>query len=96
MSVQGQAGANPVILIAHSQGGLYAQQYIRMHPEEVKGVIFIDPLSAGDYAFKEQLTKKEYVKSGVDKSQNLLILEKLAKFRLSIAAITFILQSPNS
>lgn len=71
-----------IILIAHSQGGLYAQQYIRMYPEEVKGVIFIDPLSAGDYVFKEQLTKKEYVKSGVDKSQNLLILEKLAKFRL--------------
>lgn len=71
-----------IILIAHSQGGLYAQQYIRMYPEEVKGVIFIDPLSARDFVFKEQLTKKEYAQSGVDKSQNLLILEKLATFRL--------------
>ena len=71
-----------IILLAHSQGGLYAQQYIRMYPEEVRGVIFIDPLSAGDYVFKEQLSEKEYVKSGVDKSRNLLILEKMAKFRL--------------
>lgn len=71
-----------IILIAHSQGGLYAQQYIRMYPEEVKGVIFIDPLSAKDYIFKEQLTEKEYAQSGVDKSRNLLIMEKLAKFKL--------------
>lgn len=28
-----------IILIAHSQGGLYAQQYIRMYPKEVKGLI---------------------------------------------------------
>lgn len=71
-----------MILIAHSQGALYAQKYIRMYPEEIKGVILIDPLSARDYIFKEQLIEKEYVKSGVDKSQNLLILEKMAKFRL--------------
>ena len=71
-----------IILIAHSQGGFYAQQYIRMYPQEVMGVILIDPLSAKDFVFKEQLTRKEYVKSGVDKSQNLLILEKLARFKL--------------
>ena len=71
-----------IILIAHSQGGLYAQQYIRMYPEEVRGAILIDPLSAKDFIFKEQLSKDEYAQSGVDKSQNLLIMEKLAKFRL--------------
>ena len=71
-----------IILIAHSQGGLYAQQYIRKYPEKVKGVILIDPLSARDYIFKEQLTDQEYVKSGVDKSQNLFIMEKLARFKL--------------
>lgn len=74
--------AGKKILIAHSQGGLYAQQYIRMYPEEIKGVILIDPLSARDYVFKEQLTGQEYVQSGVDKSQNLLLLDKLSKFRL--------------
>ena len=71
-----------IILIAHSQGGLYAQQYIRMYPEQVIGTILIDPLSAKDFVFKEQLTKKEYLQSGVDKSQNLLLLERLTKFRL--------------
>lgn len=71
-----------IILIAHSQGGLYAQQYIRMYPEDVKGVILIDPLSAKDFIFKEQFTEKEYVQSGVDKSQNLFTLEKLSRFGL--------------
>ena len=71
-----------IILIAHSQGGLYAQQYIRMYPKEVKGLILIDPLSAKDFVFKEQLTKKEYKKSGVDKSDNLLILEKMVNLKL--------------
>ena len=71
-----------IILIAHSQGGIYAQQYIRMYPETIAGVMLIDPLSAKDYIFKENLSKKEYVQSGVDKSQNLLLLEKMSKFRL--------------
>lgn len=71
-----------IIIIAHSQGGIYAQQYIRMYPETIAGVMLIDPLSARDSVFKEQLSKKEYAKSGVDKSQNLLLLEKMSKFRL--------------
>lgn len=71
-----------IILIAHSQGGLYAQQYIRLFPEEVEGIMLIEPLSVRDYIFKEQLTEKEYAQSGIDKSRNLLIFEKLSRLRL--------------
>ncbi|MDO5521606.1 MAG: alpha/beta hydrolase [bacterium] len=71
-----------IILLAHSQGGLYAQQFCRLYPDLVKGIILLDPLSAKDYVFKEKLTKKEYRKSGVDKSQIFRIMRTFAKLRL--------------
>lgn len=33
-----------VVFVAHSQGGLYAQQFARLYPKMVKGIVFIDPL----------------------------------------------------
>ncbi|MGN0413226.1 MAG: alpha/beta fold hydrolase [Lachnospiraceae bacterium] len=71
-----------VILIAHSQGGLYAPQYARLFPEQVGGILLLDPLSARDYLFKEKLSPKQYTKSGVDKSGNLILMKKLAKMKM--------------
>lgn len=71
-----------IILIAHSQGGLYAQQFCRLYPEMVKGVVLLDPLSAQDNVFKEQLSAEEYKKSGVDKSTSFVWMKRLAKWKL--------------
>ena len=71
-----------ITLIAHSQGGLYAQQFARLYPELVKGVILLDPLSANDNRFKEQLSPAEYKKSGVDKFSNLGFQRTLARLHL--------------
>lgn len=71
-----------IIIIAHSQGGLYVQQFTRLYPDMVKGLILLDPLSANDNKFKELLTDKEYKKSGVDKSPNISIMYKLAKLHM--------------
>lgn len=71
-----------IIIIAHSQGGLYAQQFTRLYPDMVKGLILLDPLSANDNKFKELLSDKEYKKSGVDKSANISIMYKLAKLHM--------------
>lgn len=71
-----------VILIAHSQGGLYAQQYARLFQEQVGGILLLDPLSARDFLFKEKLSPKQYAKSGVDKSSNLILMKKLAKMKM--------------
>jgi pimeloyl-ACP methyl ester carboxylesterase len=40
-----------IIIMAHSQGGLYAQQFTRLYPEMIKGIILLDPLSANDNKF---------------------------------------------
>lgn len=71
-----------VTLLAHSQGGLYAQKFARMYPQCVNRLILLDPLSPLDYCFREALTDAEFRKSGVDKTKGLQINRFLAKFHL--------------
>lgn len=85
---------NEVILIAHSQGGLYAQQFARLYPDMVKGLILLDPLSASDRQFCELLSKEEYRKSGVDKSSNLKMMRVLAKLHLGGALKKIMKKAP--
>jgi pimeloyl-ACP methyl ester carboxylesterase len=62
-----------ITLVGHSQGGLYAQQFVRDYPNRVKTLILIDPLSANDSCFSALLTKEEFAQSGVDKTKALKI-----------------------
>lgn len=71
-----------IVIIAHSQGGLYAQQFARLYPECMKGMILLDPLSANDSDFKLLLTPDEFRKSGVDKFNHLGLQKILAKMHL--------------
>ena len=36
----------PLVLVGHSLGGLIVQLYARLHPDQVHGVVFVDPFSA--------------------------------------------------
>jgi pimeloyl-ACP methyl ester carboxylesterase len=36
----------PYVLVGHSLGGLVAQLYARLHPDEVHGIVFVDAFSA--------------------------------------------------
>lgn len=63
--------AAKVILVGHSQGGLYVQKFARMYPDLVRGVVLIDPLSAGDGRFWAELSPNECRQGGVDKLANL-------------------------
>lgn len=43
-----QQGLNPpYILIGHSIGGLYMQQFARQYPDEVQGLVLVDAMSPG-------------------------------------------------
>ena len=66
-----------LVIIGHSQGGLYASEFCGIYPEIVKGLILLDPLSTEDNRFKKELTAKEFKRSGVDKSKNFKVLETL-------------------
>ena len=71
-----------IVIIGHSQGGLYASEFCGIYPETVKGLILLDPLSIEDNRFKNELTAKELKRSGADKSKNFIILEILARLGL--------------
>lgn len=71
-----------LILVAHSQGGLYANQFARKYPDRIAGAVFLDPLSARDFLFREKLTKAEYKKSGVDKTPGMKINLFLARLHM--------------
>lgn len=73
---------NKIVILAHSQGGLYAQQFARMYPALVEKLVLLDPLSPKDNEFQTRLTKREFHKSGVDKTGGLRLNLLLARFHL--------------
>lgn len=74
--------AEKVTLLAHSQGGLYAQKFARMYPELVEGLVLLDPLSPEDSRFRTELTPAEFQKSGADKTAGLRLNLRLARLHL--------------
>lgn len=46
----------PVVLVAHSLGAIYAQNYALKHPDKVAGLVLIDPASEGDKDLRKEST----------------------------------------
>jgi pimeloyl-ACP methyl ester carboxylesterase len=86
--------ADKLVLIGHSIGGLYVQQFARLHPEKVKGLILLDPMSANHYRLPELLSKEEFDKSGMNKLTALKLAELLTRFRLGLLFRRFLRQAP--
>jgi len=77
------AGVNgPYVLLGHSQGGLYLQMFGRMHPEQVAGAVFLDPVSSDDQRFKAELKPDVYRGSGIDKLATINSLNTLRQLGL--------------
>ena len=84
-----------ITFLAHSQGGLYAQQFARMYPDMVCGIVFVDPLSANDNTYKSVFsTANEQKRSGFDKSENFVIMRKLASYHLGFVIKLIMKKAP--
>ena len=83
-----------IVIIGHSQGGMYASEFCGIYPEIVKGLILLDPLSIEDNRFIMELTARELKKSGTDKSKNFIILEILARLGLKGVVKKVMSQAP--
>ena len=83
-----------ITILAHSQGGLYAQQFSRLYPDLVERLVLLDPLSANDNRFKYELSKRTYKKSGVDKRSGLYINLVLARLHLGKIIKRFMSEAP--
>jgi alpha/beta hydrolase fold len=52
--------ATPIVLVSHSFGGQHAQAFAQRHPDEVAGMVFIDPRTAEYQAgYRDNLTPDE-------------------------------------
>ncbi len=85
---------NALIMVGHSQGGLYATLFTLMHPEQVKTLILLDPLSYRDNDFKSLLSEKEFYASGVDKSQTFKLGRMLTGFHLGFLVKGLLKRNP--
>ncbi|MDH4275810.1 MAG: alpha/beta hydrolase [Gammaproteobacteria bacterium] len=70
------------VLIGHSMGGLYAQQFARLFPGRIHALILLDPVSANSHILQQQLSDKEYDQSGIDKGRNLRLGWLISSLRL--------------
>ncbi|MFL6695783.1 MAG: alpha/beta fold hydrolase [Vitreoscilla sp.] len=65
--------APPYVLVGHSLGGLYVQQFARAHPDEVAGVVLVDALYPGvvkrseDFPFATRVAKRLFFSSAVNR-----------------------------
>lgn len=91
----GQLEHEPQItILAHSQGGLYAQKFARMYPDLVKELMLLDPLSPQDNLFRTLLTEEEFKKSGADKTSGLCLNYRLARMHLGWLIRKFMRSAP--
>lgn len=83
-----------IVLIGHSQGGLNVIAYAIMYPDNVKGLILLDPATPFDNEFKEKLTEEEYKKSGVDKTISFKIANAIMSMGLGFCVKPLLKKSP--
>lgn len=72
--------AGPLVLVGHSQGGLFVNHFCRLYPQMVAGAVFIDPVSTDDIRFKQELGPQLYGRGGMDKVRTLKIQSWLNGF----------------
>jgi pimeloyl-ACP methyl ester carboxylesterase len=83
-----------VTILAHSQGGLYAQQFTRSYPNFVHGLILLDPMSANNSRYQALLSPLEYKKSGIDKISAYKLAQGLTQFGLGSMLRPIIKKAP--
>ena len=59
--------SRPVILVGHSLGGLYAQEFAMRFPGRTAGLVLLDPMTVENGNFKTLLNAEEYRQSPIDK-----------------------------
>ena len=79
--------ATPRILVAHSYGGLVARAYAARHPEEVAGMVLVDPVAAAEWADPSQLQRRA-LRRGVRLSRRGALLARIGVVRFALSLLT--------
>ena len=72
----------PLVLVGHSQGGLYTNSIARLVGSRVLAVVLLDPAHPDNSRFRRELPPKLFRASGSDLSVRLRMARNMARFRL--------------
>jgi pimeloyl-ACP methyl ester carboxylesterase len=76
------APEGPLVLVGHSQGGLYSNALARLAADRVSGVVLLDPAHPDNGRLRRELPPKVFRASGSDLAVRLRMANSLARFRL--------------
>ena len=72
----------PLVLVGHSQGGLYSNAVARLAGDRVVGVVLLDPAHPDNSRLRRELPPKLFRGSGSDLSVRMRMARALARLRL--------------
>ena len=81
------AGAPPYVLVAHSFGALVIRAFARAHPDEVAGLVFVDPLHPAEWCDPSP-NQRRMVRGGILLSRVGALLARLGLVRLLLTLLT--------
>lgn len=77
----------PYILVGHSFGGLLVRAYAASYPDEIAGLVLIDPLRAGDW-LKPSQQQLRMLRRGVRLSRRGALLARLGVVRFALSLLS--------
>lgn len=84
----------PLIVVGHSQGGLYANAITRLAPSHVRGLVLLDPAHPDNARLRQDLPGEIFRRSGSDLTPRLRTARRLARLRLGVALRPLLMKSP--
>lgn len=78
---------SPYVLVGHSFGGLLVGAYAARYPEEVAGLILVDPLPAGEW-LNPPAPHSRMLRRGVGLARRGALLARIGVVRLSLGLLT--------
>jgi len=84
----------PLVLVGHSQGGLYTNALARLAGDRVAGVVLLDPAHPDNSRLRRELPAKLFRGSGSDLSGRMRLARTMARLRLIGALKPLIRRQP--
>jgi len=85
--LQAASVSSPVVLVGHSFGGLLVRAYALKYPEQVAGLVLVDPLSPREW-LQPRDEQVRMLRRGVRLSRRGALLARLGVVRLSLALLS--------